>query len=243
MRSDPDSLFFTAAGPGPVPPWEHHVHTHYSDGTASILQIIEKAQRLGLERVIFTEHTEPGLTAGPGWFDRYVAELKRLRLGYELDIRIGLEVPIIDFNGGLQLEPEMEQALAGDADIFLLGAVHAYPGHGWNVGTLEPERAIDMEFNGLMSMMNHPRINAIAHPGGVCDLYATPFPLDRFEAVVAKATDNGIAIELNPAYQKPMAPYLEICRRHNAWISPGSNAHHAHEVGRAWTVLSHLWPG
>ena len=242
MARDPDALFHPATATAPVPPWEYHIHTRYSDGSATAGQMVRKAAELGLTRLIFTEHTETGLTSGPDWFVRYVEELERLRLETGMDIRVGLEVPITDFRGGLMLDARMREWLENGRLALILGAVHAYPGHGWNVGTLEPERAIELEFRGCMALAENPLVDAIAHPGGVCNNYATPFPLDRFEEIVRKATGNGIAIELNPAYQEPLRPYLEICRRHRAWISPGSNAHHLHEIGRAWTLLGQLWP-
>ena len=221
----------------PFPRWEHHVHSVFSDGSSTLAELVEYARTLGITRLIFTEHTEPELTDGVGWFDRYWLEANRLRQQEQggMEILFGLEVPIIDFDGGLLLEDKM-----ADKAEFILGAVHAYPGYGWTMGTLPPKQAIELEFNGLMSLAENPRIDAIAHPGGVCHKHATPFPMTLFEEVVRKATSNGIAIELNPAYQQPIAPYLEICCRHRALISPGSNAHHLEEIGWAYHELGKL---
>ena len=220
-----------------LPAWEYHVHSNFSDGSASVATLIEQARNLGITRLIFTEHTEPDLVVGPGWFRRYWQEVERLRCLEEpgMEIVIGLEVPISDYCGGLDLDAEMLKKAE-----FILGAVHAYPGHGWDWEELLPEQAIEMEYQGLMSLAENPQVDAIAHPGGMCHKYATPFPMSLFEEVVQKATNNGIAIELNPAYQDPMAPYLEVCRRHNALISPGSNVHHPHQIGQAWKELCRL---
>ena len=241
-RSQRNTLFFSAAllDTQPVPAWEYHAHSLFSDGSASIATLISQARGLDIARLIFTEHTEPGLVHGPDWFLHYWQETNRLRQQEESDlwIGIGLEVPITDYSGGLILDPDMAEKAE-----FILGAVHAYPGHGFNNATLSAEQTIELEFKGLMSLAENPRIDAIAHPGGVCHKYTTPFPFSLFEEVVQKATGNGIAIELNPVYQDPMAPYLEICRRHNALISPGSNAHHPQEIGRAWRVLRGLQQG
>ena len=234
-----NTLFFPATllDTQPAPAWEYHAHSQFSDGSASIATLIAQARGLGISRLIFTEHTEPGLVHGSDWFLRYWQETSRLRRLEKSDmlIGIGLEVPITDYNGGLILDPDMAEKAE-----FILGAVHAYPGHGFNDPNLSAEQTIELEFKGLMSLAENPHIDAIAHPGGVCHKYTTPFPLSLFEEVVQKATGNGIAIELNPAYQDPMAPYLEICRRHNALISPGSNAHHPQEIGRAWKILCGL---
>ncbi|MBF0097394.1 MAG: hypothetical protein HQM04_06075 [Magnetococcales bacterium] len=247
----PDHLFVaaTALDSQPAPPWEYHVHSQFSDGSAPLATLIARARELGLTRLIFTEHTEPGLVAGEDWFKQYIKEGTRLRRLQrllslhphkqqskpELEIFFGVEVPIVDFQGGLLLD----EAITQQAEFFL-GAVHAYPGYGWTMGQIDPELAIDLEFKGLMALAENPLVHAIAHPGGICEKFATHFPLTLFEEVVCKATSNGIAIELNPAYHEPMAPYLEICRKHNAWISPGSNAHHPDDIGRAIHVLNRL---
>lgn len=221
----------------PFPAWDYHVHSDCSDGSAPLAIMVDTAHKLGITRLIFTEHTEPELVDGPNWFARYMAEAAQIRLLKPdgMEILFGLEVPITDFSGGLLLEDHMVEQTD-----FILGAVHAYPGYGWTMGNLPPKKAIELEFQGLMSLAENPLIDAIAHPGGVCQKFATPFPLSLFEEVVRKATQNGIAIELNPAYQEPMTPYLEICRRHNALISPGSNAHHPEEIGWAAHELKKL---
>ncbi|MBF0614132.1 MAG: PHP domain-containing protein [Magnetococcales bacterium] len=217
-----------------LPRWEYHAHSNFSDGSASIVEVIATARDRGMERLIFTEHTEPDLTSGPGWFAHYADTIRTLRwaVADELEVIIGLEVPLIDFTGRLLASEEMLRT-----SEFILGAVHAYPGYGWDLTEIEPERAIDLEFRGLLALADHPMIDAIAHPGGVCTRYVTPFPMELFEEVVIRAKVQGKAIELNPAYHQPMAPFLEICRRHGVWLSPGSNAHHLDDIGLAYQVL------
>lgn len=234
----PEQLFLRAdALPAVIPAWEYHAHTTFSDGALSVAETVAVAQEAGLHRLIFTEHTEPDITAGPGWFLRYLEEVGEMRrvLGERLALWAGLEVPVVDFAGGLLMDEEM-----GERAEFLLGAVHAFPGHGWNLSGIEAERAIDLEYRALMGLLENPRIHALAHPGGVCHRFVTPFPMERFEAVVAKAAGRGVAIELNPAYQEPLAPYLEVCARHGALISPGSNVHHPDQLGDAWRELARL---
>ncbi|MBF0427694.1 MAG: PHP domain-containing protein [Magnetococcales bacterium] len=237
-RFHPDELFYPADHPiSGLPFWEHHVHSNFSDGSASAAQVMAVAQGKGIQRLIFTEHTEPELVAGPGWFRSYVDTVTGLRPAYadEMSVLIGLEVPILNFSGHLLISEEMYT----EAE-FILGAVHAYPGYGWDLTGIEPERAIELEFRGLLSLVRHPQVDAIAHPGGVCHKYVTPFPMELFDEVVCQAKAHGKAIELNPAYHHPMAPYLEICRQRGVLISPGSNAHHPEDAGLAWEVLRQI---
>ncbi|MBF0340012.1 MAG: hypothetical protein HQL95_03510 [Magnetococcales bacterium] len=231
------SWFYPADQPmEQLPCWEYHLHSDFSDGASPVVEGVLAARALGVERLIFTEHTEPELVAGPGWFERYVETIRHVRgvVAGAMEVRIGLEVPLLDFDGRILATDAML-----DTAEFILGAVHAYPGHGWDLTGIDPGRAIALEYRGLMTLAEHPRVHAIAHPGGVCGKYVTPFPMSLFEDVVIRAKANGKAIELNPAYHQPMGPYLEICRRHGVLLSPGSNAHHLDNIGLAWAVLRH----
>lgn len=213
-----------------VPSWEYHVHTTWSDGLSSVAMAVAAGVAEGLTRLIFTEHTEPDLVQGGGWFFRYRAEVEEAARRHDglLEVVAGLEIPVRDLRGTLDADDDLINGVG-----FVLGAVHAYPGHGWEVRTLAPGRAIELEYQALLGLVDNPRVDAIAHPGGICHHYVTPFPMELFDDVVQKATANGIAIELNPAYQMPMTPYLECCLRHNALISIGSNAHKPQAIGWA----------
>ncbi|MBF0623843.1 MAG: hypothetical protein HQL82_03445 [Magnetococcales bacterium] len=239
MHPEARAAFFLAADrlPDPLPAWEYHVHSRWSDGSADLATVVRVAVAMGLRRVVFTEHTEPGLTPGAGWFGTYAAEVRALAAAQAgvVDLRVGLEVPAMDYDGGLDLTAEMIEGTD-----FILGAVHALPERGCLGGRGNPRDAIDREFRALMGLLDNPLVDALAHPGGVCQRYVAPFPMELFEAVVEKAAVRGVAIELNPAYQEPMQPYFDLCRRHGALISPGSNAHRPEEMGLALQVLEQV---
>lgn len=239
VRSHPDRkhLFFSLdEATSVIPLMENHAHSHYSDGSSSLAQVVLTALKKGITQLIMTEHTEPNLAPGKGWFTRYMQEGREIRemiRGRGMDLVMGLEVPITDFDGGLMWDDDM----ARDAE-FVLGAVHAYPGHGWDLTHMDPEEAINLEYRGLLALLDNPMIDAIAHPGGVCQRFVTPFPIHLFEDIVKRAVEKNVAVELNPAYLSPMAPYAAICCRHGVLISPGSNAHAPAEIGRASQVIT-----
>jgi histidinol phosphatase-like PHP family hydrolase len=217
------------------PAWEYHVHSTYSDGSAPLPELLQRARQQGITRLIFTEHTETELTEAGEWFTRYWQEIEHLRSGEQaITILCGLEVPITDYAGGLLLDAAMRAKVE-----FILGAVHAYPGVRSLTG-LGPEALIEREFRGLMALAANPLVDAIAHPGGTCQRLGARLPLQQFAQVVQEATRHGTAIELNPAYHAPLLPYLEICCLHDAWISPGSNVHHPEEIGWAMFNLRKL---
>ncbi|MBF0131273.1 MAG: hypothetical protein HQL75_01640 [Magnetococcales bacterium] len=223
-----------------IPPMENHAHSTHSDGSGSLEQMVGTALRRGITQLIMTEHTEPSLTHGEGWFSAYMREGETIRetlQAHNLELIMGLEVPITDFSGGLL----WDEAMKNNAE-FVLGAVHAYPGHGWDMRGITPDEAIHLEYRGLLALLDNPLVDAIAHPGGVCTRFVTPFPQELFEDVVQRAVTKEMAIELNPAYLSPMEPYIAMCQRHGVLISPGSNAHTPEEIGLAQRVLREAMP-
>jgi histidinol phosphatase-like PHP family hydrolase len=201
----------------------------------TVAEAVTAALAAGIERVVFTEHTEAHFHPTAGWFDDYVRDINRLReeKGDDIDILVGLEAPATDYKQGLEMP-----AAAEDRLDFLLGAAHRYPDIGdRRVRDLPADEAIDFEYRTLMALAENPRIDAIAHIGATCSKYCGPFPLELARDVVRRAASNNIAIEINPAYHRPLGDVLELCRQENARIVLGSNAHSATEIGRARTAL------
>ncbi|MBF0158432.1 MAG: PHP domain-containing protein [Magnetococcales bacterium] len=235
MKQQQRESWFIPSSARTIPAWEYHAHTIHSDGQTDMETMVNRAVACQLQRLIFTEHTEPDMHPRQDWFRNYADDVQewRQRSATVIDVRLGLEVPVVDFTGTVVMSDEM-----AEQSDFILGAVHAYPGYGWQLQQLEPELAIDIEFRASMGLLDNRNIDAIAHIGGICQRFVTPFPLELFDEVVRKAVDRGIAVELNPAYHQPMQPYFDCCRRHGAWITPGSNAHGPEDLGLAYAQLA-----
>ena len=212
-----------------VPRYDFHIHTNYTDGKATVGQVFEKALEFGLEAIAFTEHTEAWHNSDPEWFSQYCNEIRKCREIFKGKIKafIGIEAPAISFNGDLGASDEMiEQA------EFILGAAHRYPGiEGRKVSELGKNEAIDLEFRTLMGLTTNPMINSIAHMGGTCSKYCTPFPAHLMREVIRQAVKNNIAIEINPVYHQPLKNFIELCAEENANITLGSNAHGFNDIG------------
>jgi putative hydrolase len=215
-----------------VPPWECHLHTLYTDGTATVGQYARKAYETGLSRIILTEHAEPWRAKKGGWFANYVREVRTVAEEYagRLEVYAGIEAPAIDFDNGLELTEEMRSEVD-----FILGTAHRYPGLGnRRVHDLSRKEFISLEFMTLMALARNTDIDAIAHMGGTCRLYCCELPEDMAAEVVKTAADNGVAIELNSKYHAPLTHLLEICIRENARVTIGSDAHSLNEIGTAF---------
>jgi len=192
-------------------------------------QVFEKAIEFGLEAIAFTEHTESWHNSDPEWFSQYCKEIRECREIFKDKIKayIGIEAPAISFEGELGATKEMFY----EAE-FILGAAHCYPGiEGRKVSDLGNNEAIDLEFRTLMGLAANPMINSIAHMGGTCSKYCTPFPTHLMREVIRQAVKNNIAIEINPVYHRPLKNFIEVCAEENASITLGSNAHGYYDIG------------
>jgi len=218
-----------------LPAWEYHIHTLFSDGVATIRECAKRAHDKGLSRIVFTEHTEPWKTKMSGWFTEYVSDVRETAQHYSgvMEIYLGVEAAATDFDKGLELTEEMGQ----EAD-YILGAAHRYPGlDGQRVRNLPSNECMRLEFATLMALANNPKIDAIAHIGGTCSQYGCEFPDELAEEVVRTACRNGIAIELNSRYHKPLSNLYDICVRENALITIGSDAHTPDDIGNSYSML------
>ena len=228
---DPQSL------KSPIPKWEYHLHTKYTDAKMSVDEILLKSLSLGIERLIFTEHTEDYKSKKPNWFPSWLQELKTAQKSHlgKMEILIGLEAPVIDFNGNLDLTPEMKTHVQ-----YLLGTVHRYPNLQGKIRDISHKQAIQMEYDSLKALLLNEKIHAIAHIGATCIKYHGEFPMELVENIIKQAAQKEIAIELNHNYHKPFKDYFEICKTHGAQIVPGSDAHVLNQIGKAYEALRDL---
>lgn len=150
---------------------------------------------------------------------------------------IGIESSAVDFNGRLDATNEMLETAE-----FILGAAHRYPNLGnLKVQELKKNDAIELEYKTLLGLAMNQNIDGIAHVGATCKKYCTLFPLHLVREIISLASHQGIAIELNPIYNSPLIPFLEICAEEDALITLGSNAHGYGDIGLVSKELNKLF--
>ena len=116
---------------------------------------------------------------------------------------IGIESSAVDFNGGIDATNEMLETAE-----FILGAAHRYPSLGnLKVQELKNNHAIDLEYKTLLGLITNQNIDGLAHIGATCTKYCTMFPLHLVREIIATASSQGIAIEINPIYNKPLISF------------------------------------
>jgi DNA polymerase (family 10) len=160
-----------------------HCHTVYSDGASTVAELAEACRAAGYRYVGITDHSEAAAYAGG------LAEEAFLRQHAEIDafnarsteVRVlkGIEADILP-DGRLDYTPAFL-----DRFDFVIASVHT---------------RLDMDERTMtarvLTALDDPHTAIVGHPTGRLLLQRDPFPLD-LDAVIAKAADRGVAIEIN----------------------------------------------
>ena len=160
-----------------------HVHSDWTDGTASIEAMAKAAQAQGYEYIALTDHSRRVAMAhglDPARLTRQSREIDRVNEHlHGLTILKGIEVDILK-DGRLDLP---DAALA-KLDI-VVAAVHSY-------FDLPREAQTDR----VIRAMNNPHVSIIAHPTGRLIGEREPYDIDM-ERVIAAARTLGCHLEIN----------------------------------------------
>lgn len=194
---------------------ELDVHTHtIASGHAysTIREMAKEASHKGLKLLGITEHATgiPG-TCAPIYF----ANLRVVpREMYGVELMLGAEINILDYDGKLSLEDRIIDKL----DIRIAGIHH----HCYIHGTIEQNT------NAIIEAIKNPRIDIISHPDdGDCPL--------NYEVIVQAAKEHNTLLELNNNSLNPInnrknarennINMLELCKKYDVEIIVSSDAH------------------
>jgi DNA polymerase (family 10) len=193
-----------------------HCHSLYSDGKASIAEMARAAQARGWSYMGITDHSEAAFYAGGLSRDRVRAQHDDIDdLNATLDgfhVLKGIEADILA-DGRLDYGDEFL-----DRFDFVVGSIHARFSMDGPAMTTRVLRALD-----------DPRLTILAHPTGRLLLSRPPFPID-LDAVLAKAAEVGVAVELNadPKRLDLDWRHLRRAKELGVTIEIGPDAHSTH---------------
>jgi len=160
--------------------WDFHVHSTWSDGNATIEQMVKWAIQKGYEFIWISDHSQSLAVAGwlkPDDLDRKIEEIQALRRKYpQIKILVGSEVEILK-DWKLDYEDEVLKKL----DV-VIGAIHM------NTKGDQTQR--------YLIAMNNPYLKIIAHPSWRLIGQRDEMQVDR-DLVFKKAIDKGIWLEVN----------------------------------------------
>lgn len=217
---------------GKVVPYDFHMHTKWTDGIQSVKEMHVSATEKGLKAILFSEHARKTST---DWFSKFAAEVRALP-SERCQALVGVETKVDDFDGSIDTHPEIIR----ECDL-VMASVHRFPGEVGDVKGMKDisaEDAIDREFRLALAVLDHPHVDILGHPFGMCHRrFKTNVPDAHFVALIQKAAKTGVAIEINPHYHPDPWKIIQWCRQYGALFSLGSNAHNIDEVGRVQRVL------
>jgi len=160
-----------------------HVHTDWSDGRATLSEMLEGAAAAGHDYVAVTDHaTGPGMVGGVGLSDGELRE--QLSAVREAAADVGVEVEVfagVEANIGADGAVSVADDLLADLDLVVAAPHAALDGDGTDR---------------LVAACEHPGVDVIGHPTGrrVADRAGLDVDIDRLATVAA---DTGTALEVN----------------------------------------------
>ena len=190
-----------------------HRHSVYSDGSNTIAELAGACRAAGYRYLGLTDHSVAAAYAG-GLHEDAVArqheEIDALNRGWN-DFRIlkGIEADILA-DGALDYG-----AAVLDRFDFVIGSIHS---------RMEQDRATMTAR--VLRAMDDPHLTILGHPTGRLLLGRDPYPLD-LDAVVARAAQRGVAIEINGDPQRLDLEWRRCgpARDAGVAISIGADAH------------------
>lgn len=231
--TNPALRIFDACSATEVVAADFHMHTTWTDGSASVADMHRAALAAGLGTVLFSEHAR---ASSGDWFGKFAAEVRALP-AEQCKALVGAEVKVLNARGELDISDAVRRECA-----LVMASVHRFPGEtdirkGRDAGYSE-EQAISIEFELARAALRAGGFDILGHPFGMAYRrfgYAPSQALIR--ELVRECVRAGIAFEINARYHAEPARFIGICLEEGSPISLGSNAHAPNEVGQLQRIL------
>ncbi|MBN1823230.1 MAG: DNA polymerase/3'-5' exonuclease PolX [Endomicrobiales bacterium] len=196
-----------------------HVHSSYSDGSDSITEIAEAAEKTGYEWIIVTDHSKSLRVANGLSVDRLlkkIEEVKRINAaGRGVRVLCGTESDILN-DGSLDYPDDILEKLD-----FVIASIHS--------GFKQSEKQITER---AVKALRNPNVDCLGHPTGRLigkrDAYAI-----NMEEVLKTAKEEGKMLEIN-AYPERLDLADVYCRKAKEMgitLAIGTDAHAARQLG------------
>jgi len=190
-----------------------HCHTHYSDGKDSIADMARGARTRGWDYIGISDHSAAAF---------YASGLSREKVLAQLEEIDGLNAGVTDFRilKGIEADILADGRLDYDAELlaqfdYVIGSIHSRFGMDGPAMTERVLRALD-----------EPFLTILAHPTGRLLLSREPYAID-VDAVIDKAADVGVAVELNADPRRLDLDWRHLieAKRRGATVALGPDAH------------------
>ncbi len=202
-----------------------HMHSDWSDGAATMIEMAVAAKEAGLEYIAITDHASPmGMVRGTkeGNIDEFLAKMEEARKAVPgIHILAGAEVDILP-DGSLYLPDKILKKLE-----WVNAAIHAH---------FQLDRAAQTKR--YIAAIHNPLVHCIAHP--MTRMVAERDGLEAdWDAIFVAAAAMGTAIEINASVRR-LDLSDQLARRakeKGVQLTMGSDAHSVHGLSKAHGIL------
>ncbi len=187
-----------------------HIHSTYSDGSASIDEIARKAKERRLKIIAICDHSSDhpkGLNEKKA--RRRKIEIENAQEKFGIRILNGVECGILE--DGKIIMPEHDFNL-------VIASLHAY-------------LPVDEVYRRLKRCITENSVDILGHIHAGMFSYNSSIPEYDME-IIDLARENSVAIELNSYHMSPPEDFLRLCRGKKVFYSFGSDAHRISMVGK-----------
>jgi len=220
-----------------LPKIDCHLHTSWTDGVGSVLEVYGAAVESRLTTVLYSEHSRKTST---DWFSSFAAEVRALPSS-PCQAYLGTEVKVESRDGDIDTIPE----ISGLCD-FVMASVHRFiaaDGTTMQFAETDPAKAVDLEYALTWAVLPNPGVDILGHMFGMSyKRFGLVPPDEKIVELIARAAEFDVAVEINSHYHPNMLKMLQWCRKYNAKVTFGSNAHTLQDVGAVVRMLGQKNP-
>jgi DNA polymerase (family 10) len=194
------------------------MHTTYTDGKATLAEMVDACRRRGYEYIAITDHTKAVRVAGGLDRDEFRKQFREIELLQKttsgITILKSAEVDILD-EGRLDLDDDTLLEL----DVVVV-SVHSK----FNLTREQMTTRI-------VRALQHPRVHILGHPTGRIIGRREPYPVDM-EVVVKTARDHGVMLEVNaqPDRLDLNDVHVQMAREAGVKVVISTDAHRIEEL-------------
>lgn len=205
---------------------DYHMHTTYTDGKNSMLEMFSQAVKNNLTAIAFTDHVRENSE----YLTEYLSEIDILKKEASIKIYKGIEARIKNFTGDLGYPIKFKD----DLDL-IIASVHRFSINNkiFSPDNFSHEIATEIELCLTLAAIRRKGFHILGHCGGMSIHYFNSFPVQYFEEVIKECAYYNIAFEVNDRYHNLYKNELfNLLYKYNPLVTFGSDAHNVNAIKR-----------
>ncbi len=219
-----------------TPRQDMHVHSTFSDGKDPIEGNVAEAESLGLRQLTCVDHVRKDTA----WVPEYVAAVRRVAAGTDVELTCGIEAKLLDTTGALDLPDGIEDVdaiYAADHQVPLAEG----PTHPREVkerlerGDMTPEEVLQAIVTSTALALDRETPVVIAHFFSILPkigLAEDDAPEGLIDWLAGETARTGQKIEVSERWRCPSAATLRPFARRGVPILLSTDSHSRDTIGR-----------